>query len=498
MRSATEKVNHQRREKPLTGARLLLADLEALHEPNKMQILSFVFWRWFTLANVIELLLVMGLTSACVYQCGSFLNDYYNYPSQIIVKKILNDDFRTDLPAVTVCDNNIVSKATLAKHHPELNETHYLAISLGTFYSVDNFTIDEQDRREGEQLAKKMESIRILFETNWQTDRVGLDYAALGETPLNQRLLDMNSPQGTNNQTSMSLASQIDWVRVAMFLSNMTINGTSQHLPEQDIVEQVDCANIWGDNLPCKNLKRIKSIQNNMACVTLFHDSIFWDDRNPGVGELDNHVVLYKSGVAARSASMQVARGGAATPWSTSETNAQISITSDVNEGILLKLSETQVQAINESLGLKENFVEMGTMEMLRLRLNFRKDDYADKRITIGAHISIHSNNFIGLINHVSYFVEPERWYSYYIERLDFKRLRSPYTDNCYDFEQNRLVWWDRIKWREENLASIWDSIHRQGRSPDALLNEYRDNHRRLSMGNVSSLEMNRAADEMR
>lgn len=502
----------RRRSHQQSGIRSLLSDLNSLQDQSYTSLARFIFWRWLTPANVLELLLALFLFACCSYQCKLFLDDYYQYPAQITVKKILNDDFRTDLPSVTLCDHNVISKETLALLHPELNETHYMAITLGTFYSINNFTLNPKDMLEAELVARRLDTIRRTYEANRQADSYGLDnlLQALDKRGMNVPSSKTNHNKNNNNinrNTASELGMQIDWIKVADFLNNNTIDGRRYHLPRSDLIEQVNCANIWGDNLPCKKLRRIESIQNGQYCVTLFHDSIFWDVRQQGVSELNEYLAKYESHSKVSqgpigedynkpsdgdSKTSQPATSSATSLTSDSMDSRSLSTLvttrSDTDEGILFQLNQDQLTLLDETIDSLEDVVEMGSMEILRIRLNFRKDDYVDKRMLPGASIAVHANNFIGLINHISYTIEPEKWYNFYIERLDYKRLRAPYKDNCYDYEENRYIWSDREKWREENLKQLWEIMHRQTKNPQKRDSKFSSNLRLFSMGSVSTL----------
>lgn len=447
--------------KQQSKARLLLAGVDLLPNKSWLNIAKFVLWRWLTLANVFELILLISLLYGCGYQCQLFLEEYYMYPTHIRVTKVLNDDFRADLPALTLCDNNRISLDALAKHNPRLNESHFLAMTLGTFNGVDNFSLNALDLANREEVSKSLDTMRRGF--------FALDP---GSNNNNNNNLNINLNINNNNEQrgrkaaapTRMLSAQIDWSMVANYLSNMTIAGSKAYLPHRDLVDQVNCADIWGENVPCARLERIFHIQNEMACVTLFHDSIFWDPSYEPVRQVESELARHTS---------KVTFGQGNSPDGRSVDN-------------LIKLSQDEIADINRSVQDIKS-VEMNVFEMIRVKLNFRANDYANRRTDVGALVSVHSNNFIGLINHNRDFVQPGRWYTYYIERFDHKRLEYPYRDNCYDYEQNRYVFSKRIKWEQNNADYFTKLVHKQASNLGQIINEYGHSLRQTTLGSVSS-----------
>lgn len=441
--------SRRRRRRKKDQTRLLLDNIELLPDKSFLNVAKFVFWRWLTWANVVELILLFVLVYGAEFHCQLFLEQYYSYPTQIRVTKVLNDDFRADLPALTICNSNTMSLETLRRKHPELNETHFLAMSLGSFQSVNNFSISQADIMRSQEQSIMLDEIRRDFLTSQD----------IRSSEWSQLLLKSDGRSRDNG----SYWSEINWLKVEEFLSGRTVAGASNFLPEYDLVDKLTCANIWGKNVPCSNLERLNHIQDGMACVTLFHDAIFWDRTFEAVKELEREL-------ARHPAKLVFGRGTAINDGS----------------GNLIKLDGEELLDINRSLEELDS-VEMNGMEMIRVRINFRASDYANKRKEVGALVSVHSNNLIGLIRHNSHITKYGQWYSYYVERFDYKRLEYPYRDNCYDYEKNRLLFRQRHIWEQENSDHIYQLIKHQASKLGGLLQEYAESLRLTSMGSVSS-----------
>lgn len=448
-----------------SNARLLLSDVEAIADEGWYSLIKFIFLRWFTIANAIEFFLVCLLIWGSAEQCLLFIEEYHSYPTHIRVTKVLNDDFRADIPALTICDNNRVSLATLREKYPHLNESHYLAISQGTFRSVNDFTLNTSSIREGEEVTRELQRMRQAFSDRAMSEK---DWERLMTNRTIRTLSnEERSRQSSSSSSSFShkppISSEIDWLKVAEYLSNGTIAGAINHLPKRDLVEKVDCANVWGKNVPCSRLERRFNIQNGMACVTLFHDSIFWDTNYPAVREVESELAKHPA-----------------------------KIVFGVDEPLLdgnvapMQLSQEDLVQIDKAANAEDNSVEMNGNEMIRVKLNLRGDDYANPSAKVGAYISVHSNNYIGLINHNSDWTQVGRWHIYYIERFDYKRLPYPYKDNCYDYEQNRYVYSKRIKWENENSDLVHKLIQEQSRQLNVPNQEYARMMRLMTQGSVS------------
>lgn len=416
----------------------LLGNISKLPDRRITSIAKFIFWRWLTWANFLEFILVILLINGCIYQCYELLEDYFSYPTHVSVNKILNDDYLTDLPGLTICNKNRMSKETLRIKYPELNESHFMAITLGTFYSVNNFSTS----RPGDEYLED------------------LDDEEAPEEP-------QNGLAGRRGQQAKFNASDIDWIKVSRYLTRNTIAASHSTRPLYDLIDTITCANIWGDQMPCQDFKRLHSFQQGSNCVTLFHDSVLWDSRDSAVRELKSAFGASPSG---------------------SRNAEQVAGIDDVP---LMDLNDQQLD-LSQWAKLQDSdptkvHVDMGNMEMIRLRINFRPDDYANKRSVVGGQVAVHPNTYIATINHIAYNIEPGFWYSYYLERFDFKRLPPPYKTNCYDYQRNRYDWIDRSERNRlpENRAEIHRLINKQAVQPDEVLQEYADNIRRRSMGKV-------------
>lgn len=418
----------------------LLGNISKLPDRRIFSIVKFIFWRWLTWANFLEFILVILLINGCIYQCYELLEDYFSYPTHVSVNKILNDDYLTDLPGLTICNKNRMSRETLRISYPELNDSHFMAITLGTFYSVNNFTL----HRPGEEYFSE------------DLD----DYSDSSEVPGN----------GTASRPSEQAkfnATDIDWIKVSQYLTRNTIAASHATRPLYDLIDTITCANIWGDQMPCQDFKRLQSFQQGSNCVTLFHDSVLWDSRDPAVRELKSAFGSSPSGTR----------------------NAEQ--VGDIDDVPLMDLKDQQLDlsqwAKLQDLDPTKVHVDMGNMEMIRLRINFRPDDYANKRSVVGGQVAVHPNTYIATINHIAYNIEPGFWYSYYLERFDFKRLPPPYKTNCYDYQRNRYDWIDRGERNQlpENRAEIHRLIKKQALQPNVVLQEYADNIRTRSMGKV-------------
>lgn len=370
--------------------------------------------RWLTVATSIELALIVFLVGGCFYQCYLIIDDYYHYPTHISVTRTINDDFRTDLPSLTLCNKNRLSLASIRANYPNLNDSHYKAISYGHFESVDKFSV-QQD----------------------------------------------------NSNSSLP----VNWNRVANWMSNNTIAGSSRHLPAYSIVQQVFCANVWGDNVPCRKLEQLANVQDGLECVTLFHDSIFWDRSCKAVRELEAALARYP-------AKIEYGKRIASLP---SEAIASLE---SIDE------SEAEEMLSNIEENARDNYpkVKMNNFEILRIRVDFRQSDYAMKEgVSPGALVTITPNNFIGSRRHLAYEIAPGHWYNYYIERFDFLRLPAPYKTNCHDYEQNRYNFRSRRAAEVGMRERLAELRKQQVSQPDQLIGEYAQSLRDTSLGSVSS-----------
>lgn len=445
-------MRHTRLARKKTRSSLLLTDAKNLPDRRLKTVLKFVFWRWLTWTNVFELFLIILLIGCCIYQCCELLEEYYHYPTHVSMRKILNDNFLQDLPALTICDNNRVSKETLARNYPQFNDTHFIAISQGTFYSVDNFSVD-------------------------MSREVHFGYLPEKDEPSSRRGMEMNE-----------LEKFIDWRIVGPYLSNGTIAGAFNYLPAHDIADLVVCANIWGEHIPCKKLEQLETIQNGASCRTLFHRSVMSNSSDPAVRELQ--LALESQPKLITFGKYGSVTSGALLLDEDSEANQEIdqtrTSTSDSQTAGELMHNKLKHVSPSNSTDRDESSirVELAHMEVIRVRIDFRRHDYKAKRLLIGGLLSIHSNTAIGSMNHIIYAVRPGFWYNFYIQRFDYYRLPPPYSTRCFDYHEKFQGLSSLTASEKKELNS--DLLERQAKNPSKLLERYAQLLRRRSLGGVS------------
>lgn len=428
-----------RRRKRRDRSELLISDITKLPDKRFPTLIKYLFRRSLTWSNIFEFLLLVFLLVCCTLQCLDILDEYYS--THVTVLNRVNNDFQTDLPAITLCDSNRMSRKTLQTKYPHLNDTHYLAIALDSFESVDNFTIPSNGK-----------------------NFLGSSYTNLSGFEAYKVLLDPND---------------IDWYKVGQYFINDSVDNFVKFLPMQDPIDTITCANIWGKHLPCANLKRLQTIQLGLSCHTLFHDSVFWDRREPAVKELETAVINNPSTVDYGTFGVDDGRSMKLMRES-SEENLPVSL-------LIAEDEMPENEPSQEEMEGSKRRIYMGQMEMLRLRLDFRPKDHMNKHSTVGATIAIHSNSAMGdVMNYLSFNIKPGYWYNYYIKRFDFHRLPSPYDTDCYDYEQNRYVWQDRQRWIDANKLYIWTIISSQVKRNDQLNKEYARILRLRALGTVS------------
>lgn len=422
--------------------RAFVGDLKRLDQDKRRDwriIAKCIFWRWFTVVNSIELILMITLMGCCVYQCYELLDEYYTYPTHIIVENVMNDNFRVDLPGLTICSNNRVSKATLKKNFAHLNETHFLAISQGTFFSVDNFTLSDRVDPQTEQAREWLH-----FES----------------VPLHE--LAQSQPE---EMPQSNMRSEIDWPRVMRYLTKNKPSRMYDTLPADSIIDSLLCANINGDQIACQNLARVHSVQQRSHCETLFHDSALWDSRDPNVQELERNIAR-------------------------KPINLQFGVDEYENvEFLEFDPEQERRESLETDIEEQQNEdrlrLEMDNMEVIRLRVNFGADDYANPRSLVGARLAIHASSRLGEITHMVYKLEPGNWYTYYIDRSDYRRLPPPYSTACYEYDLNRNTWRDRARWLYTARDHIYELIKSQAHSEEPL-QEYVEILRLRSLSKVS------------
>lgn len=447
---------HEARER-VSRSSLLMRDVNRLPERSLGAILKFIFFRWLTWANLLELLLIILLVSCCAYQCYELLEDYYQYPTHITVTSVFNDDFRLDLPALTICDNNRVSRQTLKSNYPELNESHYMAMTLGTFHSAHNFTLEP---------AASPNLVTRSQLSEWFGDDI---------SPLQQPSYGMQQKQeqqqAMRKQESDKLPpeTEINWAQVIRHLSGRRPSGHFRIVPQDDrLIDTLICANVWGEQMPCRHLRRIQSIQHAALCHTMFHDSVLWDASEPSVRQLE-------SAIARRPATIKFGDHAM-----------------DGDEYMELDPeAERQEEVEEEEMQRKDEGylrIDMANMEMIRMRINFQSQDYANHRGLVGGRLAVHTNSLIGEISHKSYELKPGYWYTYYVERSDYQRLPPPYSTHCFDYDAGRYHWNERLRQLNATRRQIYELTVQQAHT-NHLLPRYADILRMRSMGRVSSAE---------
>lgn len=469
-----------------TRSSLILYKVAKLPDRSLKSILKFIFFRWLTLTNALEFILIIVLLAGCFYHCYEPIEEYRKYPTFISVAKIMNDNFRKDLPGITICNKNIISKETLRLKFPDYNMSHYLAISFDTFYSIDNYSIPTYlDILSNEiELVGPEELDQNRFNYNSQIDSTNTSSLIPPAAPppstttittpslLSQQQFDtVHSPLSAVNE------SLINWSKVVKFLTGDKPAGTFNIIPSYDMIDNLVCANIWGDHISCDKLKKIQSIQDGSSCVTLFHDSIFYDEKSPGVRELNSELKDQKIDEVKFADNIYDGDDSGLDIIEFNDDN-----NNDENKFYLEDDNDGQFKSGDE---LKEQ-VTMNTREVIRIKLNFRDSDYMDNGVKPSGMISIHSNSHIGDMSHVNYNLVPGFWYNYYIERFDFKRLPAPYNSNCYNYTKYTSVWTKKTKELWSNIKEVHNIIYKQVQSMGKLLPEYAKSVRERSIGSVS------------
>lgn len=484
---------------------LILKDLPKLSNCHWTTVVRYVFWRWLTWANVFEFVLIILLMCCCAYQCYELLEEYYRYPTHVSVLSVMHDDFRTDLPAVTLCDNSRISLDVLRRDFPEYNASHFLAISMGTFYSLNNFTLD-------------MEKLKV-FDANQLYDDITTHFVDSNNDDISSdtnitKFISSLSIRKEKPKRKSPFPLEIDWVRVVQFLSNGTVSGFMKLLPRQSLVENLVCSNIWGEKMPCNKLRTLRSVQLRGSCETLFHDSAMYDSREPAVKELEETsrkrpaTIVFGDKSSDGSGLLPISGSSSEeekSSWSfLSSGEEEISSVKDIdkpssfsqrNKELVDRLnSNNQLFATNEEeeAELERNKgdfrIEMVSKEVVRLRLNFHGEDYANTRNVVGAKFTIHSNSQIGEISHKSFRILPGHWYAYYIDRFDYRRLPPPYDSGCYDYTMtSRYNWLDRIEWFKGYKSRALELTREQVRNLKKPIPEFVSMIRRRSLSRVSS-----------
>lgn len=493
---------------------LILKDLPKLSNCKMSTVLRYVFWRWLTWANVFELVLIILLICCCAYQCYELLEEYYRYPTHVSVLSIMHDDFRTDLPAVTLCDNSRLSLDVLRKDYPEYNASHFLAISMGTFYSLNNFTIDTNRLKALGTGKVEHESNAYFVESNND------DIASETNLSLSTDMANRIRPKPARKSP---YPLEIDWVRVVKFLSNATVLNHLKLIPKHSLFENIVCANIWGEKMPCNKLRRLKSIQSRAICETLFHESVMYDSHEPAVEELElaslrkPATMIFGDKSSDGNGLLQISDTNSdneKSSWSffslADDLSAKLSDIERLkpsrffheNQKLIDKLNKNnQLFATNEEeeADMERNKgdlrVEMVSKEIVRLRINFRGEDYANFRNVVGAKFSIHSNAMISDMSHKSYRILPGHWYAYYIDRFDYKRLPPPYDSRCYDYTMSsRSNWLNRMEWFNETKNRVLELLRAQSKKTDKISPELVSMYRKRSLSRVSSKSLLRSS----
>ena len=454
--------NTRLRARRLNRSSLLLRDVCSLPDRSWRAIIRFIFHRWLTWANSVELLLILMLFTCFAYQCYELLEDYYQYPTHITVTSVMNDDFRVDLPAVTLCDNNRLSREALRRNFAQYNESHFLAISMGTFYSLNNFTLSKGNLSSisptrsqlSEWLGEEMASHRATA-------------ASKGQQPQQQSL--------TTDEQEL----EINWIQVIRHLTRRRPRGHFDVTPQDDsLVDTLICANIWGDQLPCRRLRRLKSIQRASLCHTMFHDTVLWDSAN------DSSVRLLEEAIAQKPATFKFGDR-------LMDGNEYMALDLEAEARDQLEAEQQQARELDQMR------VDMMNSEMIRMRVNFGRQDYANHRGLVGGRLIVHPNSVIGEISHKSYELKPGYWYTFYIERSDHQRLPPPYNTQCFDYRASRMDWGQRLAYFERVRAQTNEAMHRQAASAGKADEFYGRVLRLRSMGRVSMVG-ERASERVR
>lgn len=483
------KVKSKNRKRKANRSNLLLGSVpHQLPDRRLITIAKFIFWRWLTWTNVFELLLIGFLISCCALQCYSLLGEYFEYPTNVRVTKAMNDDFRKDLPAITICNKNVISKQSLRRNFPNLNESHFLAISYGTFYSVDNFTLDFGPNNTHRHMDGD--------EEEECDDELHIEFAGSTSHRYGSCELSPSSSSSTTNEKSSTAANNrpnIDWFKVLRFLTKRYLHRAYDVWPSYDLVDRLTCANLWGDEMPCAQLNRIKSFQQGHMCDTLFHDSVFQDSEDPAVQELEIALIKNPSKVI----------------WGDKYGDLQmVDLYDDLyntDDGVESGGSGSGTRRDAPAAGGQRR-TELGNMEMIRMRIDFRSGDYANNRTVIGGILAIHPSSVIGTMDHIVYNIEPGYWYNYYIERFDYKRLPPPYNTHCYNYQQNRYQKKMRGTatttngeqtfgtWSREDRMQIMSIIKKQAAQPGEPLEDYVNYLRKRSLSGVSITQLHTIA----
>lgn len=439
-----------------THSRLLFQDVQRLRKRDPAAFLRYFFWRWLTCVNVVELLLVLLLAGLCAYQCYELLEDYYNYPTHLIVTNVMNDDFRIDLPAVTLCDNNQLSKSRLREDFAELNTTHFLAMSHGRFYSATNFTL-----REG---ISESERLDLFKQENWYESPYELQPSRNSDV-LAGAYNDDQTTEANGTDSRPLDERDINWVKVTRKLTRARPAGFYDVVPKNLFVDSLVCATISGDKIPCDQLRTIPSIQEKTICHTFFHDSVLWDPSEPAVADLERHL----------------RRHPILLNFGNEGSNPEALLEFEPGEESREQLEEELDERLNE----ERMRLDMDNKEIIRIRVNFSAHDYANPRVLVGGRLTVHSSSTLGEITHKSSRIEPGNWYIYYVERSDYQRLPAPYSTNCHDYNSNRYVWRARRALMDKNTDHYLKLIARQTNA-SRMLPEYADFLRKRTMGKVS------------
>jgi hypothetical protein len=425
--------------------RILIEDFKRLPTDNRRlsALLKCFYLRWFTWTNVVEFVLILLLLGCCAYQCFELLEEYYSYPTHITMTNVWNDNFRIDLPALTICSGNRLSAASIKRNFPHLNRTHFLAISQGTFVSVNNFSVND------ERLDSSSSSTAATLPP---------------VTLANRKLSEWQD--GSDDYDPALRNNEIHWGRVLRFLTENKPARMHDLLPSGSIIDSLVCANIHGDKIDCEQLARLKSIQHYAKCETLFHESAMWDSDDPRVRELERSIARHPSMLK---------------PSAEDENQELFEFNEDVERR----------QAVDEMLEeqLKEERlrVDMLTMEVIRLRVRFDAQDYSNPKAEVGARLAIHSSSIIGSIGHKAHQLQPGNWYTFYIDRKDYKRLPPPHSTRCYEYDSNRRHWRERARWLRGSREHIRQLILEQANTSQPI-KEYVEALRLRSMGKVSTV----------
>lgn len=148
-----------------------------------------------------------------------------------------------------------------------------------------------------------------------------------------------------------------------------------------DFIEWLQCAKTYTDQIECKSLTRIDSLQTR-KCTTILHK-----------GAIEYDKVHHKE-----------------------------------------YFNSTQ-QSVNDI------YSHFDPKDVIKIVLNFKPEDYADLRRQIGARIIFHDNAYVASQRDLDFFVTRGYRYDFTVNRRDIKILDAPYANcRCYNNNMSRYI----------------------------------------------------------